>query len=96
MAKVTCFLVDDDVDDLEIFTLAVEDLRINVNCVTAADGIDALEKLRNDEAFVPDFIFLDLNMPRMNGKQCLLEIKKIERLSSTPVIIYSNLGQRIS
>jgi CheY-like chemotaxis protein len=94
MANLTCFLVDDDVDDLEIFALAVEDLRVGVHCVTAADGIDALEKLRNDDGFTPDFIFLDLNMPRMNGKQCLLEIKKIQRLSSTPVIIYSTSSNR--
>jgi CheY-like chemotaxis protein len=89
VAKLTCFLVDDDIDDIEIFALAMEDLGGDFTCVTAADGIDAIQKLQGDESFTPDFIFLDLNMPRMNGKQCLAEIKKIERLMSTPVIIYS-------
>jgi CheY-like chemotaxis protein len=93
-SPLTCFLVDDDVDDLEIFSLAVEDLNGSIRCVTAVDGIDALDKLRKDESFTPDYIFLDLNMPRMNGKQCLSEIKKIERLTSIPVIIYSTSSNR--
>jgi CheY-like chemotaxis protein len=94
VSKLTCFLVDDDLDDLEIFALAVEDLNGSIRCVTALDGVEAIEKLRSDESFVPDFIFLDLNMPRMNGKQCLLEIKKIARLLGTPVIIYSTSSNR--
>lgn len=94
MSNLTCFLVDDDLDDLEIFALAVEDLNGSIRCVTALDGVEAIEKLRNDESFVPDFIFLDLNMPRMNGKQCLQEIRKITRLMATPVIIYSTSSNR--
>ena len=94
MANLTCFLVDDDLDDQEIFALAVEDLKAPIHCVTAVDDIEALNRLRSDESFIPDFIFLDLNMPRMNGKQCLLEIRKIERLLRTPVIIYSTSSNR--
>lgn len=86
---ITCFLIDDDVDDLEIFAIAVAETGRPVTCMTANDGIDALQKLREDDTFTPDFIFLDLNMPRMNGKQCLTEIKKIERLVHTPVVMYS-------
>lgn len=86
---ITCFLIDDDMDDLEIFAIAVAEMGRPVTCATANDGMDALEKLRQDESFTPDYIFLDLNMPRMNGKQCLVEIKKIERLTHTPVVMYS-------
>ena len=86
---ITCFLVDDDTDDLEIFAIAVAETGQPITCTTASDGIDALRLLREDETFLPDFIFLDLNMPRMNGKQCLAEIKKIERLERVPVVIYS-------
>ena len=38
---------------------------------------------------LPDFIFLDLNMPRVNGRQCLIQLKKDTKLASIPVIIYS-------
>jgi CheY-like chemotaxis protein len=87
--KFTCFLIDDDLDDQEIFMLALQDLDKMVNCVTAADGSQALQILNEDHSFIPDYIFLDLNMPRMDGKQFLAEIKKDARLRNIPVIIYS-------
>lgn len=85
----TCFLIDDDADDREIFCIALEDTNKGFNCITSPNGKDALNKLMNDDTFNPDYIFLDLNMPVMNGKQCLQEIKKIPRLASVPVIIYT-------
>jgi CheY-like chemotaxis protein len=91
--SITCFLIDDDQDDQEIFTLAVNRLDPTIACVMADDGIEALNKLYQDETFVPSYIFLDLNMPRMNGKQCLSELKKIERLADTPIIIYSTSAE---
>ncbi len=85
----TVFLIDDDTDDQEIFSLAMEKANQQVQCVFADDGIHALEKLKTDTAFRPDFIFIDMNMPRMNGQQCLTEIKKIDRLRDVPVYMYS-------
>ena len=85
----TCFLIDDDIDDQEIFTLVLKSVNPSITCITANDGIEAVSKLTSEETFNPDYIFLDLNMPRMDGKECLREIKKIDRLKSTPVIIYS-------
>ena len=84
-----CFLIDDDEDDREIFTLALEDANRSYKCITAVNGKDALEKLHADQTFIPDFIFLDLNMPVMNGKQFLKEIKTIPRLAHIPVVIYT-------
>nr|WP_293833261.1 response regulator [uncultured Arsenicibacter sp.] len=89
----TCFLVDDDVDDQEIFALALQKVDPAITCLFANDGIDALTKLRQDESFIPHYIFLDLNMPRMNGRQCLIELKKITRLSLVPVIMYSTSSE---
>lgn len=83
-----CLLIDDDIDDIEIFGIAIDELGKDIKCFTAIDGAEALKMLGN-ENFVPDYIFLDLNMPRMNGKQCLIEIKKIPRLAQVPVIMYS-------
>jgi len=84
----TCLLVDDDEDDREIFIIALRDVGEHIGCVLASDGMDALEKLRTAEV-LPDFIFIDLNMPRMDGKECIAEIKKDERLNDIPVVIYS-------
>jgi CheY-like chemotaxis protein len=87
-----CYLIDDDTDDQEIFSLALENLGKNIRCIMAKNGEDGIRKL-NGSKFVPDVIFLDLNMPRMNGIECLKEIKKIEHLRTTRVIIYSTSDQ---
>jgi CheY-like chemotaxis protein len=81
-------LVDDDADDHEIFLSALENISASVSCTTAVNGEDALEKLLTKQV-TPDLIFLDINMPLMNGPQFLKEIKKHEGLKNIPVIIYS-------
>jgi DNA-binding response OmpR family regulator len=91
--KIICFLIDDDDDDQEIFALALSTIDEDITCITANDGIDAVNKLNMDTEFTPDFIFLDLNMVRMNGRECLVEIKKLTRLNDTPVIIYSTSSE---
>jgi len=90
MAKnLICLLVDDDEDDREIFEIALKDTGAPFDYLAESNAEDALQKLKNEETFIPDFIFLDLNMPIMNGKQCLREIKEIPRLRAVPVIIYT-------
>ena len=84
-----CFLIDDDVDDQEIFALALQQIGDQFECQTADDGYLGLQQLMEKTNKLPDFIFLDLNMPRMNGKECLSEIKKQSHLKHIPVIIYS-------
>lgn len=86
---VTCLLIDDDPDDLEIFSLALEDVEFPCHCITARNGVDALNILNANQSLVPTFIFIDLNMPFLNGKRCLEEIKKIKRLVEVPAIIYT-------
>jgi CheY-like chemotaxis protein len=81
-------IIDDDTDDIEIFCDAVHEIDQEIECVPAFNCIDALKMLRTGGSH-PDFIFLDLNLPKMNGKQCLEEIKKIDALHNTPVVIYS-------
>ena len=83
-----CLLVDDDEDDREIFCLALNQVDPAIDCLTAADGLEALSILK-EKAFVPDYIFLDLNMPRMDGKECLREIRKQKDLAHIPVIMFS-------
>lgn len=88
MQKLTCFLIDDDTDDHEIFQLALERVDPAIVCVYSNDPLNALERLNADKSFVPQLFFIDINMPRMNGMQCLAEIKKIEHLKHVPVCMY--------
>ncbi len=87
-APIRCLIAEDDVDDQEIFSIAISELDESYDCTYTLNGIDALERLNHD-TLLPNYIFLDLNMPRMNGIQCLAEIKKQDRLSHIPVVIYS-------
>jgi CheY-like chemotaxis protein len=82
------FLIDDDADDKEIFQEAIKQIDTSIICYTATDGKDALAKLR-DALLLPDVVFLDLNMPVMNGKDCLRELKQDKDLRHIPVIVYS-------
>jgi CheY-like chemotaxis protein len=90
--RMTWFLIDDDSDDQEIFLLTLGRMGKTIDCLVANDGIEALEKLKT-EGLAPDIIILDLNMPFMDGKKCLIEIKKIERLKDVPVYIYSTSSE---
>jgi CheY-like chemotaxis protein len=82
------FLVDDDVDDHEIFKSALAQVDESIHLIIAGNGKEALQMLAAQE-HLPDYIFLDLNMPRMGGIQFLTEIKKSETLHNIPVIVYS-------
>ena len=82
------FLVDDDPDDQEIFQEALRLIDKSIVCYTATDGKDAIDKLK-DSLILPDVLFLDLNMPVMNGKDCLKAIKSDKDLRRIPVIVYS-------
>ncbi len=83
-------LVDDDSDDRDIFVEAVHELDDTISCKTASNATDAISFLKNAGiGEEPDIIFLDLNMPRMDGKAFLREIKQDSRFKDTPVIIYS-------
>ena len=82
------FLIDDDIDDQEFFVDAVKEVDPNIVCQLASSCEEGLELL-NKSSVLPDYIFLDLNMPKVDGKKCLLELKKNARVKDIPVIIYS-------
>lgn len=88
-ATVHCLLIDDDKDDQEIFMLALESMSSWVKGIFANSAKEALNILESAGNLLPDFIFLDLNMPGINGKQCLVELKKIKQVQHIPVYIYS-------
>ena len=80
-------MVDDDIDDRQMFEEAIKTVNPVVSVNTAKNGEEALDRLAVPPP--PDVIFLDLNMPVMNGYECLENLKKSDRYKDIPVIIYS-------
>jgi len=85
----TVFLADDDADDRDIFMDAVKEVDDSIQCLFATNGEIALHTLGNDILEKPELIFLDLNMPKVNGKQLLRQLKQMQGLDKIPVIMYS-------
>ncbi len=82
-------LADDDTDDCFLFKEALEELPISAKLTTVSDGVQLMQLLSAKETLLPDALFLDLNMPRKSGFECLSEIKIINKLMNVPVIMYS-------
>lgn len=82
-------LADDDESDRLLFREAFEELEIKTTVRTVNNGIQLMEYLTVKEAILPDLIFLDLNMPRKNGLECLKEIRGDDKFSAVPIAIYS-------
>ena len=87
--NITVFLADDDEDDRQLFMASAKELDRNITCITASDGQEAMKFLKDEHNPLPDYIFLDLRMPRLSGKKCLEEIRKDKRLQPIPVFIYT-------
>jgi len=88
MEGITCFLIDDDADDRETFEVALNEIDPKIEYITAASGEEGLMMMDKSE-IIPTYIFLDLNMPKMDGWECLREIKKRPHLKHVPVIVLS-------
>jgi CheY-like chemotaxis protein len=83
-------LADDDEDDCDFFKDALAELSLPVSLVIVNDGVQLMDFLAKKGADdLPDILFLDLNMPRKNGSECLTEIKEKEEYRKLPVIIFS-------
>ncbi|CAN5338358.1 hypothetical protein BH09BAC1_BH09BAC1_27920 [soil metagenome] len=86
-------LIDDDLDDQELFLDALATVDAKTECLVANDGLEALNLLQDLLPAMPDLIFLDLNMPRMDGIKFLQEVKAIEGIKDIPVLVYSTSNQ---
>src|SRR5688572_255236 len=82
-------LADDDEDDLFMFQEALKEIGAPTSLVTASDGEQLMEALNELHGNLPDVLFLDLNMPRKNGFQCLSEIRQNDKFSALRTIIFS-------
>ena len=81
-------LIDDDSDDRVLFREALQEVSPETICVTEGDGRKALSDLVESNP-LPDLIFVDINMPRISGWDCLEKIKAQEVTKSIPVIMYT-------
>ncbi|WAC03146.1 response regulator [Lacinutrix neustonica] len=82
-------LVDDDNDDRTLFELAISRIGIPSQLKMFKSGIELITYIRDPAIRRPDLLFLDLNMPNMDGLECLKEIKQDPGLRDITVIIYS-------
>ena len=87
--QIKIFMIDDDSDDQELFSDTLSSIDPSVECITPNNGEQALQLLMGTSDPLPDFIFVDLNMPVMNGFEFLKAVKNLESLQHIPVIIYT-------
>jgi CheY-like chemotaxis protein len=87
-------LADDDSDDCMLFEDALREVNTKIRLTTVRDGIELMDVLDETVPPPPDVIFLDLNMPRKSGYECLEEMKRNDKLKDIPVIIFSTSAQR--
>ena len=87
--QVNILLADDDIDDCIFFKKALTELIIPTHLIAVHDGEQLMHLLINETTELPHILFLDLNMPRKNGVECLSEIKVSEKLKQLPVIMFS-------
>jgi CheY-like chemotaxis protein len=82
-------LADDDENDRLLFAEAFAELNIKTIVHTVNNGMQLMERLKMKNIHLPNLLFLDLNMPRKNGLECLKEIKSIDKLKDISIAIYS-------
>ena len=82
-------LADDDMDDCIFFKEALTELQLSNNLTAVHDGEQLMQYLTLETTELPHILFLDMNMPRKNGFECLLEIKQNAKLKDLPVAIFS-------
>lgn len=91
-AKLIVLYADDDADDLMLIQHAFASYASNIDVVTVSDGKQALSYLESLSLLDPEpcLVILDINMPRMNGKEALQAIRRIKRFENIPIVLFTN------
>jgi CheY-like chemotaxis protein len=89
LKQLKVLLADDDLDDCIFFKEALTELQLSTHLTAVHDGEQLMQLLANETFKLPHVLFLDINMPRKNGFECLAEIKLSEKLQQLPVIMFS-------
>ena len=84
-----CMIIDDDEDDQEIFKMCLNSVNKDIQCFSVYDGQEAIDMLMSNSQFTPQYIFLDVNMPKMNGIECLRILQSIPKLKNAKMFMYS-------
>ena len=88
-------LAEDDADDRLLFREALNEIDSNTSLSTVSDGEELMKALyKTNQDDIPLIIFLDLNMPKKNGFECLQEIRKTDKFKDVPVVIFSTSCQQ--
>jgi two-component system, chemotaxis family, response regulator Rcp1 len=91
---IRALLVEDNPGDAELTKETLEAGKLYIAIDVARDGVEALEYLsrraRHDSGTLPDLILLDLNLPRLDGRQVLAEIRRDEVLRRIPIVILTS------
>lgn len=82
-------LADDDEDDRMLFTDAFDEIKIATKVQAFKDGAELMNHFNNEDCVLPEILFLDLNMPKKNGIECLKELKANPRFENMAIAIYS-------
>jgi len=94
LKQLNILLADDDTDDCPFFKKALGELLISTNLTTVHDGEQLMQLLTNETNELPDVLFLDLNMPRKNGFECLSEIKQNKKLKDLSLVMLSTSNSK--
>jgi len=82
-------LADDDEDDRLFFKDAIDEVKVKTVVTTVNDGVQLMDYLYRPDIRLPNVVFLDLNMPRKGGMECLKEIRSNSKLKDLSIAIYS-------
>lgn len=85
-------LADDDYDDRLWFKDAIDEIKVKTILTLVNDGVELMDFLLKPEVHLPNLVFLDLNMPRKGGMECLKEIRSNPKLKDLSIAIYSTSG----
>jgi CheY-like chemotaxis protein len=89
-SNLTVMYIEHSKLDINLFKLVLKEIDTSIKCMPFDRSAKALDYLSKDGQSLPDYIFLDLNMPDIGGIECLQRIKKVKAIKNIPVIMYSN------
>jgi CheY-like chemotaxis protein len=82
-------LIDDDEDDLDLLGETILLIDPAVFCIKFKCPVEAMNILSAQQIMLPDYIFIDINMPRMNGRDCLAALRKLSQYKTTVIVVLS-------
>jgi len=89
MISKTAILIDDDQDDLDILEESIKDYSPEIACFQFTSATNAIDSILAGSTLLPDFIFVDYNMPLVNGEECVREFRKNHDFDETIIVVMS-------